>query len=447
MFSMLTQAQAAVLEAALRAVDPYAAVRAALRLDGSTLVAGTARVPIEDGGRILVLGAGKAGAPMARAVEDLLGDRIAGGCVVVKDGHSEPTRIVRLREAAHPVPNAAGLAAGAEVLDLATSAGERDLVLCLISGGGSALLEALPSTMPLEDLQATTSLLLGSGAAIREMNCVRKHLSLVKGGQLARAVFPARLVTLVLSDVVGSPLDAIASGPTVPDPTTFAEAWAVVERYGLAGRLPGSVEHHLQSALAGALPETPKPDDPAFSRTVTLIAADNGVAAEAAADEAGRRGYHAQIMTTYLQGEAREVARVLCSVALEVQHHARPLGPPACLIWGGETTVTLGDAPGMGGRNQEMALAAALALEGVDGITFVALATDGSDGPTDAAGGVVTGSTAPKARALGLDPVDALRRHDAYPLLREVGALLQTGPTRTNVNDLAVIFVESVHRS
>lgn len=434
---------AAILAAALAAVEPGAAVGRCLRQEGESLWAGEQEYPLAAYEHIFVIGAGKAGAPMAQAVEALLGDRITAGCVVVKYEHTAATRHVRLRQAGHPLPDAAGLEAGAELLALATQAGPRDLVLCLLSGGGSALLEALPPPLTLADMQAVTGLLLASGAGIAEINTLRKHLSRVKGGQLAQAAAPAALLTLILSDVVGSPLDAIASGLTVSDPTTWADAWAVVKRYDLAARLPTSVRQHLQAGLAGALPDTPKPGDPLFTRSQTLIVADNAIAAAAAQAEARRQGYHALILTTFLQGEAREVAKVAAALVDEVQTHQRPLPPPACLILGGETTVTLGEHPGQGGRNQELALAAALALAGRRGVTLIALASDGSDGPTPAAGGVVDGETLRRGAILGLDAGRHLAGHDAYPFLQAAGALLHTGPTRTNVNDLLFLFVEA----
>lgn len=438
---MLTPAMTAVIEAALAAVDPFAAVRACLREDETGFWAGDRFYAYDEYDRILVIGAGKAAAPMAQAVESVLGDRLRDGCVVVKYGHEAPTRRVRVLQAGHPVPDAAGLAAGAAILDLARQAGERDLVICLLSGGGSALLEALPPGIGVADLQRTTDLLLASGATIHEINTLRKHLSLLKGGRLAAVVAPATLLTLVLSDVVGSPLDVIASGPTVADTSTWADAWAVVERYDLADRLPAAVRRYLEAGLAGAVPETPKPGDPLFARNRVCVVGDNAVAAAAAATAAERQGYRSLILTTFLEGEAREVARVAVALAREVQTHARPVPPPACLILGGETTVTLGLQPGRGGRNQELALAGAVALAGTRGITLVALATDGTDGPTDAAGGVVDGETLARGAALGLDAYDHLRRHDAYPYLEAVGALLKTGPTRTNVNDLLFLFV------
>ncbi|RIK25136.1 MAG: glycerate kinase, partial [Chloroflexi bacterium] len=276
---------------------------------------------------------------------------------------------------------------------------------------------------------------------INEINTLRKHCSALKGGQLARAAAPATLVTLVLSDVVGSPLDVIASGPTVPDTSTWQDAWSVVEKYDLAEKLPPSIVQRLRAGLAGEIADTPKPGDPAFAGAHTLVVADNRVAAEAACKKAAEVGFHPLLLSTYIEGEASVIARVAVALAKEVQASSQPVAAPACLILGGETTVTLGADAGQGGRNQELALAAALGLEGSTGITVVSLATDGTDGPTDSAGGLADGTTVARGQALGLDAADHLRRHDAYPYLQAVQDLLVTGPTQTNVNDLVFVFV------
>ena len=431
-----------ILEAALAAVDPHQAVAAHLKRQDGLLQVGEGRYALDDYRQLLVLGAGKAGAPMAQAVESILGDRIAQGLVVVKEGYAAPTERVTLVEAGHPVPDERGVAAGRRILALAQDAGPDDLALVLISGGGSALLVAPAPGLTLADLQAMNRLLLACGATIQEINTLRKHCSAVKGGQLARALYPATAITLVLSDVVGSPLDVIASGPTVPDPSTWADAWAVVERYGLADKLPPAIVTRLQAGLRGEIPDTPKPGDPIFEKVRTLIVGENRVAALAALAEARKLGYRSLLLTTFLEGEAREVGGFLAALGKEVQASGHPLTPPACLVLGGESTVTLGQSPGKGGRNQEAALAAALALEGTVGIHVACLATDGTDGPTDGAGGLVDGSTLARGRALGLDGEAHLRRHDAYPFLEAVGDLLVTGPTRTNVNDLLLVLVE-----
>jgi hydroxypyruvate reductase len=436
------QAYLPILEAALTAVEPRTCTGQALHRDGHWLQIGDQKYDLSQVQNLYVVGCGKASAPMAQAVEDVLGDHIADGVVVVKYGHTTSTRTARLVEAGHPVPDGQSVAGAQAVVDLVDQAGEEDLVLVLISGGGSALLTLPASGLTLEDLQGLTNLLLRCGATINEINTLRRHCSAVKGGQLARRIAPARTVGLILSDVVGNPLDTIASGPLVPDPSTFADAWAVVEKYSLTGDLPTGVRAHLQAGLHGALPDTPKPGDPIFDQVQVIIVGDNVLAAERGALAAAEAGYHTQVLSTFVEGEAREVARVVAALGKEVVHHDRPQPPPTCLILGGETTVTLrGD--GTGGRNQELALAAALALEGWPQITVVALGTDGNDGPTDAAGGIVDGGTVARARSAGLNPLAHLQNNDAYPLLRATNDLLVTGPTNTNVNDLIFVFVEA----
>ncbi|HMN60082.1 MAG TPA: DUF4147 domain-containing protein, partial [Anaerolinea sp.] len=312
--------------------------------------------------------------------------------------------------------------------------------LCLISGGGSALLTCPAEGISLDDMRAVTGLLLGCGANINEMNAVRKHLDLVKGGGLARWAAPARTAALILSDVIGDPLDVIASGPCVPDSSSFASAWSILERYNLIDRLPEAVRARLQSGLRGQVAETPKPGDPLFERVQNEVIASNYQAAQAALEQARRDGWQTLLLTTYLQGEARQAGRMLAAVARQAAGSAEPLGRPACLVLGGETTVTLrGD--GLGGRNQELALGAVAEMDGLADAFLVALATDGGDGPTDAAGAVVTGETLVRARAAGLDPADFLARNDAYHFFQPLADLLLPGPTQTNVNDLAFLFL------
>lgn len=431
----------AILEAALAAVDPQAAVKNVMHRHDATLSVGDQRYDLTQYRRILVVGAGKAGAPMTQAVEKIVGDRLDGGLVVVKTDHAAPTQRVEIVEASHPLPDQAGIDAGRRILALAESATAADLVIALLSGGGSALLEAPAGDLTLADFQGLTQALLACGATINEVNCLRKHCSALKGGQLARAVAPATLITLVLSDVVGSPLDVIASGPTVPDTSTWREAWAIVEKYDLSPKLPAAIVRRLQAGRAGDIPDTPKAGDPVFAHAHTVVVADNRVAAEAAQRRAEELGFHTLLLSTFVEGEAREVAKVAVALAKEVQASGNPLAAPACLILGGETTVTLGAQAGSGGRNQELALAAALALQGTSGITLVSLATDGSDGPTDSAGALADGATVARGAALGLDGRDFLQRHDAYPFLAATQDLLMSGPTQTNVNDLIVVFV------
>lgn len=425
------EAATAIWQAALAAgaVDPL--VRRALRHEGARLVAGSRTWVLDRLGRVIVLGCGKAGAAMARAVEGILGDRVADGFVVVKDGYTGPTRRIRLAEAGHPVPDGRGQRAAQRLLDLAGSAGADDLVVVLISGGGSALTPAPAPPITLQEKQATTRLLLGAGATINALNAVRKHLSVLKGGQLARAAMPAEVLTLVLSDVIGDPLDVIASGPTAPDPSTFEDALGVLVGRGLRDRVPSSIVAHLEAGRRGEVAETPKPGDPLFDRVTNLVIGNNTLVVEAAAARARLLGYEPRVLTRELQGEAREVARDLVA-------RARRLPPASCLIAGGETTVTV-RGRGRGGRCQEFALAAALALRPDEELVVLAGGTDGTDGPTDAAGAVVDAATASDGHGGG-DARRALEDNDAYSYLGAAGALLLTGPTHTNLLDLYLLL-------
>jgi glycerate 2-kinase len=418
------------LSAALAAVEPAQAVSHAL----------ASRTDLYDAKRVVIVGAGKASAPMAAAVEVFFGERLPiDGVVVVRYGNSAPTRHVRIREAGHPVPDAAGIAATQEIAEQLKGLSEDDLVVCVISGGGSALLMLPAEGISLDDLQTTTNLLLRAGASINELNVVRKHLDRVKGGGLARLAQPARVLTLVLSDVVGNPLDAIASGPTVPDTSSFAEAAAVFDRYRLWDGLPGPVAERVRRGVAGAVPENPRRDDPAFARTETLIVGSNLLACEAAAAKAAELGLASLVLSTYVEGEAREVAHVLAGLLREVDSSGHPLARPCVLVAGGETTVTVRGG-GSGGRNQELALAAAFALRDVPDVLLASIGTDGSDGPTDAAGAWVDGSTLQRALDLDLDPRRYLEDNNSYALFDRLGNLIRTGPTNTNVNDVYFLF-------
>jgi glycerate 2-kinase len=435
-----------ILAAAIAAVEPGAAVRRFLRREGETLVAGDVAYDLGAFDRVWIIGAGKAGAPMAVAAAEIVGERLTGGIVIVKEGHLTADHVaalqpqVELLEAGHPLPDARGVAAGERIAALLTQLGERDLVLALISGGGSALLTRPAPGISLDDMQKLTEVLLACGASINEINTLRRHLDTLKGGGLARLAAPATVITLVLSDVVGDPLDVIASGPTVADPTTFADALDVLERYNILSQTPMAILRRLEGGVRGAIAETPKPGDPALARVGNLIIGSNRLAAEAALAAAQREGFNALILTTFLQGEARVVGRVLAAIAREIADNNRPIGRPACVIAGGETTVTLrGD--GRGGRNQELALAAVADLAAAPGALLVALATDGGDGPTDAAGAVVSTTTYQRAGDLGLDVAAALARNDSYPFFDALGDLLRPGSTHTNVNDLALVVV------
>lgn len=417
----------AIFRAALEAVDPYRCVRSFL--EGMDLRS-----------RTFVVGMGKASVQMAKAAEDILGDRIEEGLVVTKYGHGGKLRRIEVLEAGHPVPDQAGTRAAEEILKVALRAGEGDILLCLISGGGSALTPLPSEGITLEEKRRTTELLLRCGARIEELNAVRKHLSRIKGGRLAEAANPARVVSLVLSDVVGDPLEVIASGPTVPDPTTFEDCISIARKYGIWEELPSSVRLRFEMGAKGILPETPKPGDPTFSSCENTIVGNNRTALEAARREAEVRGYKALLLTSFLQGEAREVGRALASVVKEVRKSGEPVEPPACLLSGGETTVTV-RGKGKGGRNQELALAMVGELAGLEGVLVLSAGTDGTDGPTDAAGAFVDGETSKRARKLGLEPDDYLRENDSYNFFRALGDLFVTGPTGTNVMDLQIALI------
>src|SRR5262245_42140237 len=423
-------AATAIWQAALSAGAVEPMVRRALRIEGTRLVAGARTWDLERLRRVVVLGCGKAGAAMARAVEGSLGDRVTEGFVVVKDGYGGPTRRIRLAEAGHPVPDARGQRAAQRLLELARGAAADDLVIVLISGGGSALTPAPAPPITLEEKQATMRLLLEAGATINELNAVRKHLSLIKGGQLARAASPACVLTLVLSDVIGDPLDVIASGPTAPDPSTFGDALDVLKTRGLLDRVPASVRDRLTAEARGQIAETPKPGDPLFERVGNLVIGNNALIATAAVERARALGYRVTLLTRSLDGEARAAARNLVD-------RAQALSPPACAIAAGETTVTVRGG-GLGGRCQEFALAAALEIEGEDGIAVLAAGTDGTDGSTDAAGAIVDGSSVERGRRAGADARAALDDNDSHGFLRASGDLLISGPTNTNLLDLYV---------
>jgi len=429
-----------VMEAALSAVDPVDAVSRFLRREGDSLEVAGHRYDLRQYDDIYIVGAGKAGASMATAVERILGDRITEGIINVKYGHVLPTTRIVLHEAGHPIPDEAGVAGAERIAALVNGLGERALVLCLISGGGSALMTLPVEGVSLADMQRLTDALLRAGATINEINTIRKHVERIKGGNLARLAYPAQVIALILSDVVGNPLDVIASGPTVADSSTFAQAYELVQRYGLQNELAPGILRHLRRGLAGEILDTPKAGDAALSRTQNVIVASNDLAARAAQAKAKQLGLNTLLLSTFVEGEAREVAKVFAAVAKEVAASGQPIARPACVIAGGETTVTL-RGRGKGGRNQELALAAALRIQGLENVAIVSLATDGTDGPTDASGAFADGDTVRRAAACGLDAQAHLDHNDAYPFFAALNDLLLTGPTNTNVNDLILTFV------
>ncbi len=431
----------AIFRAALDAADPRAAVRRAMQRNGDRLRVQARAYDLTRVRRVFVIGFGKASATMAQAAEDILGDKLTRGWVTVKYGHTAPlaTAQIHLHQAGHPLLDENSLLGTQKILEVLDAADENDLIVCLISGGGSALLELPAPGVSLGDLRALTDALLRAGATIHEMNTLRKHVSQVKGGQLARRT-RAPIIALILSDVLGSPLDTIASGPTAPDSTTFADALEIIARRGLRAQLPANIVQHLERGARQEIPDTPKTDDALFARVQNVIIADNGLACDAAVAEARARGFNACLLSTSVQGEAREVAKVFAAIAQEIARSDRPIAKPACLIAGGETTVTVRGA-GKGGRNQELALAAAIEIAGMKNVVVLSGGTDGTDGPTDAAGALADGATVARAAAQGIDARAFLSNNDAYHFFQPLNDLLMTGPTGTNVNDVVVLVV------
>lgn len=431
-----------IFAAGLKAVDPEEAVRRHVQLAGDSLRVGDRTYPLDRFRRIFVTGVGKGTAPMAKALEDVLGDRLTGGWITVKYDHGLPLRKIRVMEAGHPIPDDAGLEAARFILERMEECTEHDLVLCAFSGGGSALFPSPRPPVRFGEKQKTTQLLLDCGANINELNTMRKHLSLGKGGQLARAAYPATVVALILSDVVGDPLDVIASGPTVPDTSTFSDCMHIVERFGLGEKLPPSVLRLLEQGRKGLIEDTPKKGDPVFQNVQNLIVGSNRAALLASAEQARQMGYNTLVLSSYIQGEARELAPTFAGIGQEIVQSGNPVPAPACILAGGETTVTIRGG-GKGGRNQELALAAAIALGGWARISVLSAGTDGTDGPTDAAGAFADGGTCSRAISLGLEPGDYLRNNDSYRFFDKLGQLLRTGPTRTNVADVICVLVQA----
>lgn len=431
----------AIFNAALGAANPYECVTHHVDHISRTFREGGFR-------RLLLVSFGKAAYLMASAVSDHMPQAISHGIVITKYGHTQEAALspmVEVFEAGHPVPDENGLAATRNVTELLKNADEKSLVLCLISGGGSALFVDPAPPVTLAEKQEVTTLLLKAGADIEELNAVRKHISLVKGGRLAELAYPAKVISLILSDVIGDRLDVIASGPTAPDDSTFSHALEVIGKYGLRDRIPASVMNLLSEGVGGRLPETPKQGNPIFDHVENIIVGSNGKATEAARQKAVEMGFDTTILSSELQGEARGVGKELAAKAKEVARSSLVSAPssirPTCLICGGETTVTVSGG-GKGGRNTELALAFALEVEGVLGISFLSAGTDGTDGPTDAAGAFADGETAGRARRGGHDPETYLANNDSYSFFKEAGGLFVTGPTGTNVMDLQLILID-----
>ncbi|MEM3561893.1 MAG: glycerate kinase [Candidatus Jordarchaeaceae archaeon] len=433
----------ALIESALRAADPRRAVKKNLILKRNKLMVKGKTFDLNSLNNIYVVGGGKASGAMAEAVEEVLGDRISGGCVNILKGtrNQFKTSKIELVEASHPVPDMNGLQGAKKMVSLVGEAQEGDLVLCLISGGGSALIPLPVEGVSLEDLQEVNRALLKSGAEINVMNAVRKHLSAVKGGNLAKAAYPATVVSLIISDVVGDPLETIASGPTVPDPTTYQDAINYLREYNIWDICPEGVKKHLNRGLEGKYPETPKPGDPIFERVFNLLIATNRMACFAAQEEGRKRGLKSLVLTTFLEGEAKDAGVLVSGIAKEIFYYNRPWKKPVIVILGGETTVTV-RGKGRGGRNQELALSAALKLRGVEGVVIGSVASDGIDGFSNAAGAIIDGQTIDEAKRRGLDALSYLLDNNSTAFFESIDdCLIFTGPTGTNVNDLVFIAV------
>jgi glycerate-2-kinase len=428
------------LETALNAVDPKQIIKSKLSLKNSILNVDNYSFDLKKFRNIYVIGGGKASGSMAEALEQMLGSRIKNGLVNVPRGNTNRADIIKFHEASHPIPDETGVEGTRRMMELAEQAKEDDMVICLISGGGSSLMPLPRDGISIADKREITNALLKCGATINEINTVRKHISDFKGGWLAKKVYPATILNLILSDVVGDPLDFIASGPTVPDSTTFSDAINVLRKYSLWDKAPASVRKVLSDGEKGIIPETPKANDEAFKKTFNVVIGNNRFASQKVSEHLGSEGLNTLLLTAMLEGEARHVGVMLASIAREVAISGNPVPKSAGIIAGGETTVTV-TGKGQGGRNQEIALASAQKLKDIDGVVVASLSTDGIDGPTDAAGAIADGKTLMKAAKMGLVAEGYLAKNDSYHFFLKLGDLIFTGPTGTNVNDISVIVV------
>lgn len=425
---------------AIASVDPYKSVSS--RISEGSIFQMNKSIELSGFEEIFVIGAGKASGMMAKAVEDKI-ERISEGWVNVPAKTEKAVNLskIRLNPAGHPIPDEGSINGAKEMLRILSKADERDLVIVLISGGGSALMEYPMEGITLEDLREMNRLLVLSGADIREINTVRKHVSRVKGGRLAEAAYPARVVSLIISDVIGDPLDTIASGPTAPDETTFQDAWEVLRNYSLVEKMPQSVIKVIKDGMEGRIPETPKPGDPIFENVTNMIVANNLKAVQTAEGVLRSLGYNTLVLGSRVQGEARHIGKMLAGLASSIKNEGIPLSPPAALLMGGETTVTVtGD--GVGGRNQELVLGAVRQIAGLDGVVVASIGTDGIDGSSEAAGAICDGHTLERALREGLKPEEYLKNNDSYSFFSWLGDAIITGPTLTNVMDLMGVVVE-----
>ncbi len=430
-----------IFNAGLLSADPGKAMSRHLSLCENILMVADTPFDLAQFEEILVIGAGKACAAMAKELENILGSRITRGSINVKYDHLASLETIELVEAGHPIPDENGTKGAKKLFDLAANAHEKTLVFCLISGGGSALSPLPWDGISLAEKQETTKILLDCGARIHEINTIRKHISLIKGGRLAKAAFPATLISLILSDVVGDDLDIIASGMTVPDTGTFADCKNIIDLYDIALKLPENVLNHINKGCSGEIPETPKPKDPCFKKIKNLIIGNNFNTLIAARAKANSLGYNTLILSSLIEGETRDIAKMHAAIAKEVLNTGNPVTLPGCILSGGETIVTM-DHHGLGGRNQEFVLASAIEIAGQNNIVVLSAGTDGTDGPTDAAGAIADGNTLKKARDLGISAKKYLTDHDAYHFFKPIDDLVMTGPTNTNVMDLRIFHIK-----
>jgi len=431
---------------AIEAVDPFKRLKDWVRIEKDRLLIRKEEdsekvFNINAFKRIFLIGTGKASTSMAQAIEEIFGDRITKGVITTKYGHLLPLKKTEIIEAGHPIPDQKGIEGTRKIQSLLKESGSEDLVIFLLSGGGSALLPLPVDGITLEEKQKVTQLLLNCGADIKEINTIRKHISRIKGGWLAKWAYPSTVIGFILSDVVGDPLDVIASGPTVPDTSTFEEAWEILKKYDLIEKIAPSLQRHLLLGKEGKIEETPKPEDVTFEKVHHILVGSNILALRAAEREASSYGFHTLILSSSIVGETREAARFHSAIAKEVISSGNPISRPACIISGGETTVTI-KGHGLGGRNQEFALAGALEISEIEKVVLLSGGTDGTDGPTDASGAIADHTTITRARSMGLDAKAYLDNNDAYPFFKKLGDLLITGPTHTNVMDVRILLVD-----
>jgi glycerate 2-kinase len=436
----------AIFSKALTAVDPSNILKDRIRIQRNRLsvkMEGDSEkvFDLDAFDKIFVVGSGKGSNTMAQAIEEIFGDRLTKGVITTKYGHLLPLKKIKIIEAGHPIPDQKGYEGAKKIRRLLKESGPKDLVIFLLSGGGSALLPFPAGHIDLKEKQEVTQLLLDCGADIKEINTIRKHISMIKGGWLAKWAFPSTVIGFILSDVVGDRLDVIGSGPTVPDPSTFEEAWEILKKYDLLKEISLSIQKHLQSGKEGKVEETPKPGEVVFEKVYNSLIGSNILALLEAKKEAESLGLNTVILSSSIEGETREAARFHTAVAKEVISSENPIPRPACILSGGETTVNI-KGNGLGGRNQEFVLAGALEISGIEKVVILSGGTDGSDGPTDATGALADHTTVQRAKTMGLNPKAHLENNDAYPFFQKLGDLLITGPTHTNVMDVRILLVD-----